>query len=307
MQHGFRFLFARRKPSPRQFLNWLLQRIRLVPGGAEGVSFFLSFLSRCWTGRPIQFFWDGDGWIRWEPGIRLPLGPFFPFGRKWLRSLELNGEEIFRPRRKWWFRHYRPSSGDVIFDVGAGMGEDTWVFSEAVGRQGRVLAFEAHPTTYRFLQAFVRYNHLDNVSLWFGAVCENSGRRKISTGPEDQWQANALLPEASSAELRGHAVPCYRLDDLAVVRGLPKIAFMKMNIEGSEALALLGAKQSLLKIENVCICCHDFLGPTQATKEKVCSLLRASGFDLFFSDPGSPPYERDFVYGQRRPPIHPRA
>jgi len=307
MRHDFRLPFARLRSSARHSFQWLLQRIPLIPGGAEGVSFFLSLLSRYWAGRPIHFFWDGDGWIRWEPAIRLPSGPLLPLGKKWLRSLEPNGEEIFRPRRKWWFRHYHPSSGDVIFDVGAGMGEDTWVFSEAVGRQGRVLALEAHPTTYRFLHAFVRYNHLDNVSIVFGAVCETSGRKIISTGPQDQWQANALLPEASSGALRGHPVPCYRLDDLPAVKALPKIAFMKMNIEGAEVLALLGAKQSLLKIENVCICCHDFLGPGQATKEKVCSLLRASGFDLFFSDPGSPPYERDFVYGQRRPPIHLRA
>ena len=47
---------------------------------------------------------------------------------------------------------YQPKPGDTVVDVGAGMGDDTLVFSRMVGPSGRVFSFEAHPDTFRCLQ-----------------------------------------------------------------------------------------------------------------------------------------------------------
>ena len=244
-------------------------------------------------------FWEGKTWYRVEPKVLIPLGPLFPVGTGIARYGLPNGEEIFGPRREWWFRHYRPAEGDTILDIGAGMGEDAWVFSHAVGEKGRVIAVEAHPATYQILQDFIRYNRLTNIDPRFGAVSKESGHAMITDRPKSDWQLNSVSFGPDASPETGYRVPAFRLDALVFALESPRVAFMKMNIEGAEVLALEGARLALAKTQHICVCCHDFLGPATATKKDVCRLLQACGFDLFFTDAGSPPYEQDFVYGKK--------
>jgi len=46
------------------------------------------------------------------------------------------------------FFQYRPRAGDVVVDVGAGMGEELPALCRSVSPGGRVIAVEAHPFTY---------------------------------------------------------------------------------------------------------------------------------------------------------------
>lgn len=270
-----------------------------LPGGAGFFSLAYFLLSKCLAGRSVAIFWEGNSWYRIEPKVLIPLGPLFPVGTGIARHGLPNGEEIFGPRRKWWFRHYRPAEGDTILDIGAGMGEDAWVFSHAVGTKGRVIAVEAHPATYQILQDFIRYNRLTNIDPRFGAVSKESGHAMITDRPKSDWQLNSVSFGPGATPETGYRVPAFRLDDLVFALESPRVAFMKMNIEGAEVLALEGAQLALAKTQHICVCCHDFLGPATATKKDVCRLLQACGFDLFFTDAGSPPYEQDFVYGKK--------
>ena len=247
----------------------------------------------------MPIFFGGRSWYRVEPKVLIPLGPLWPLGTGIARYGLPNGEEIFGPRRKWWFRHYQPMEGDKILDIGAGMGEDAWVFSHAVGKRGRVIAVEAHPGTYQILQDFARHNRLTNVDPYFGAASKNSGQAIITDRPMSDWQLNFVSFDPNTSPVAGHRIPAFRLDDLESVIKFPRVAFIKMNIEGAETLALEGARSTLTKTQHICVCCHDFLGPKTATKAEVCRLLRACGFDLFFTEANSPPYERDFVYGKK--------
>jgi hypothetical protein len=43
---------------------------------------------------------------------------------------------------------YTPRLNDVVLDVGAGVGNATLLFARLVGSNGRVIALEAHPTTF---------------------------------------------------------------------------------------------------------------------------------------------------------------
>jgi FkbM family methyltransferase len=185
--------------------------------------------------------------------------------------------------------------GDLVLDVGAGRGEDTCVLSAAVGPSGTVVAIEAHPETFTILEDFVRLNELPNVHLEHCAVSDRSGTCLISEEAEELWQC-ASLKFAGGA---GRPVPAKRIDDLPQLAGTRHIAFLKMNIEGAEVVALQGAREILAKTDNICVCCHDFLGEQTRTKVAVEELLARSGFNLLWSPPDSPAYERDFVYGTR--------
>ena len=275
-----------------QIMTWL-------PGGASLLSFFYFCLSSWKGGRPLRIFWDGHGWYRVESKVSIPLGPNFPAFSGLVRHALPEGDEIFSLRRKWWFRHYHPKQGDVILDIGAGYGEDTWVFAQAVGPEGRVLSVEAHPSTFLFLTSFIRYNRLPNVVPLSVAVSRTGGYVSISDHEAEDWQLNSISLSPPHRSPRGHRVPAQRIDEIPFVHQCPRVAFLKMNIEGAEVLALEGAPEALSRTQQVCICCHDFLGPATATKQAVCRLLQAAGFELFFTPSDSPPYERDFVYGKK--------
>jgi len=290
------------RPLILDWLRCVAGCLARCPGGAVLLSLAYFLLCQWREGRSAGVFWGGKSWYRVEPKVLIPLGPLFPLGTGIAGYGLPNGEEIFGPRRKWWFRHYQPMEGDKILDIGAGMGEDTWVFSHAVGEGGRVIAVEAHPTTCQILRDFIRYNRLTNVDSFFGAVSDNSGHAIITDRPMSDWQLNSVSFGLNASPVAGTRVPAFRLDDLESAMGFSRIAFIKMNIEGAEGLALKGARFTLSKTQHICVCCHDFLGPATETKAEVCQLLRACGFDLFFTDAASPPYERDFVYGKRTSP-----
>ena len=63
-------------------------------------------------------------------------------------------------------------------------------------------------------------------------------------------------------------VPLTTLDVILRAAGNPRVALLKMNIEGAEADALAGLSPDAT-IDNYCISCHDFKGPSTATFDHV--------------------------------------
>jgi hypothetical protein len=93
-------------------------------------------------------------------------------------------------------------------------------------------------------------------------------------------------------------VPARRLDGIASELGIQQVDLLKMNIEGAEVDAMLGAGTLLDRTRHVCISCHDFLG--MPTKAAVLALLAEHGFDVLTRDDAPEPWTRDYVYGTRR-------
>lgn len=91
--------------------------------------------------------------------------------------------------RKYFFWGYRPKAGDIVMDVGAGVGEETLTFSQAVGERGKVICIEAHPRTYRCLEKLVQYNRLGNVVPVHVAAAE-PGCSTVTVGDSDEYLAN---------------------------------------------------------------------------------------------------------------------
>ena len=262
------------------------------------LSKFSEILSRIINREKISIIYYQRNWFRFHENLALPIGPHLRLKKNDILSWTSHrNTEFFAMRANWWFRSYSAKEGDFIIDIGAGMGEDTYVFSKAVGPNGSVLAIEAHPSTFKALSLFLQLNEIKNTKVENLAISNADGTLALSSFSDDKWQCNSLIcneDEENTVEVR-----TLRLDNLPILKDLTTIDFIKINIEGAEVLALEGARDTMAKTKNICVCCHDFLGSSTRTKNKVSSILVQAGFTLSFPAPTSPPYERDFVYGTK--------
>jgi FkbM family methyltransferase len=195
------------------------------------------------------------------------------------------------------FWQYAPNVGDVVVDVGAGVGEETLTTSRLVGPTGRVICIEAQPTAFSCLRLMCKLNGITNANTLHSAVSDRAGVAHIEP---DGPHIVAALTAGDGVE-----VPAETLDALLEGQGIHNIDLLKMNIEGAERLAIRGMEATIARTHNVVISCHDFLverggDPSEVvTFDEVSTFLRDHGFEVT-SRPDDPlPWNRFTVYGRR--------
>ena len=155
------------------------------------------------------------------------------------RSLDYYGE--YFEREVDLFRQFlRP--GDVVVDVGANIGAHTVPLARMVGASGRVLAFEPVRLNHQLLCANVALNSL----TWVDAIQGALGRRDETVMIDDvAMTAEGNYGALSLADMPGNRpVPVRRLDGLF---DLPRLRFIKIDVEGMEADVLDGAREVLAR------------------------------------------------------------
>jgi FkbM family methyltransferase len=243
----------------------------------------------------VEILYD-RAWVHRIDSTYIPVSDRFVYRRAWNSALAT----IFDPIKENWLFLYEPREGDTIVDIGAGDGLDSFVFSNAVGPSGRVLAVEAHPATFVLLEQACRLNGLSNVTPVQCAVMDAPGS---ATMMEDGSHRDlyTVLGGTNGGRRTGE-VPAKTLDELCREHDIDHIDLLKMNIEGAERLALQGAEEALGRTRYVCIACHDFLSEGNralATKAFVVEFLREHGFELTLRDDHAHPWVRDHVHGVR--------
>ena len=248
----------------------------------------------------ISITYSAGLWTRRVGEYYLPDGRKFKyvysdFGA-WKREIEWREADA----REFWLRHYRPKEGDVIFDVGAGRGEDILTFSRTVGRAGRVIAIEADPVSFAYLRSFCRLNKLENTVPLHVAAMDKPGLVRIREG--SSWTENSI--RVGDDGVAGAKVRADTIDAICCNLGVEEIAFLKMNIEGAERYALKGMRATMPRVRQLCVACHDFRadegdGDAFRTRGLVEDILRQNGFSLD-SRPDDPrPYVREHLFGLR--------
>ena len=127
--------------------------------------------------------------------------------------------------------------GMTVFDIGAHAGYYSLIASRAVGRAGHVVAFEPLERNLTHLRRHVALNHASNVKVHNVAVTNRRGVARFDPGTESFM--GKLAPEGT-LEVRTVA-----LDDLVAAGSVPSPNVMKLDIEGEESNALLGATNVL--------------------------------------------------------------
>lgn len=190
-------------------------------------------------------------------------------------------EYLFQQLKSLSGYHYFPHENDVVFDIGAGVGEETIILSRIVGNKGRVYSFEAHPKTFLALEYLANSNQFKNVTLSNVALSDERGLVEIEDS--ENSLANSILPTENRKKT--FKVEAMTFDDYVTKQGLKRIDLVKMNVEGAEQLIIKGMTKSLPFIRHVAISCHDFRfrnGESEffKTKEIVVRFLEENGFKV---------------------------
>ena len=229
--------------------------------------------SNAYPGR--RFTVDADGfWVNGEAACTIVSPAIHTQSLASIRAIVLD---------HWCYR-YTPKAGDIVLDVGAGIGEEAMVMSPLVEPNGRIISIEAQPTVFRCLERTIALSRLTNVRAIHCAVADKPGTARISDGH--------IASSIMSGE--GSEVPQRTIDEIAA--DLPAIDLLRMNIEGAEKLAIHAIPWA--KIRNAVISCHDFAGIP--SKAEVLEVLRQQGFEVTTRAAlEGMPWLRDYLYASR--------
>ena len=158
----------------------------------------------------------------------------------------------WRPGRQRGLRRlYAPfvREGDLVFDVGAHLGDRTAAFA-ALG--ARVVALEPQPRIARWLHRLVGHN--ERIVVRTEAVGARSGTAQLAIScrnptvstMSEPWRTNAEKTNPGFRGIRWESsieVPVVTLDGLIESYGMP--SFCKIDVEGYEAEVLAGLSRPL--------------------------------------------------------------
>jgi FkbM family methyltransferase len=154
------------------------------------------------------------------------------------------------PRTRSWFR---PRGQEIVVDVGAHIGRYTLLGAKA---GSRVISVEPDPSNFQMLEANVRLNRLEGVSLHRAGLSNRSGVRDLVTSRGPNRGTSSLFDPPTS---HGNQLPtakripvdCVTLDELVDRERIQRIDWLKIDAEGHESQVLEGAARALRITRNL--------------------------------------------------------
>lgn len=131
---------------------------------------------------------------------------------------------------------------DVVLDVGANIGCTALLFGD-IGN--KVYAFEPSPTTFQFLEQNVSDSGLKNVCPVKMGLGDKSGEYTLTFSPSNRSGGFVSNQTRASEGFTVEDIVIRRLDDAIKSLSVPKVDFIKIDVEGFEAKVLKGAEETL--------------------------------------------------------------
>jgi FkbM family methyltransferase len=197
---------------------------------------------------------------------------WLPFLARKLHTLRGAPRECSRPPLE-------PASARlVIIDAGAGVAWNLPLFHQSVGDKGRILAVEANPKTFECLKAMVRWNAYRNVLTCNAALMDSGGTVYVEDRPPETYTRSNVSRERRALDLPTPGESA-TLDKLCDRFDIAEIALLKINIEESEGVAVLGMTKAISRSRAVVVGCHDF--DALPTRETVSNSPVTHGFSVW--------------------------
>jgi FkbM family methyltransferase len=277
LQQRFELLTSESFLSYRERLSMILHAIPASLGGAKP-----SFLKH------LHDDVFGDKYFKIK-GDKIYFGPEYHVSdyEYFFRGVtEVLAETYVFPRI--FSKHVTLKKGDICIDAGANIGTMTLLFSKMVGKDGLVVAVE--PVVNHVLRKNVTWNHRKNVVVAPVALLDRPG--EIEMLLSDYSLDSTVVPRVKydPDQRLGHygtrrKVKCTTIDELVQSMKLPKVDFIKMDIEGSEELALHGARKLLSSCKpKLSISSYHLDHCNQKQHRKLVNILKSYDYDTLEED-----------------------
>lgn len=147
--------------------------------------------------------------------------------------------------------------GDVVLDLGANIGYFSLLAARLVGKDGRVFAFEPEPTNFHYLTKNVILNNYTNLFGFQKAVSDKTGKTKLficlyDSGHHTINQYDGIEENAHGrlTEKQWTEIDTVALDEFLEDK-TERVDVIKMDVEGADALALAGMRETLMRNQNI--------------------------------------------------------
>jgi FkbM family methyltransferase len=137
--------------------------------------------------------------------------------------------------------------GHVVLDIGANIGYFTLIFARLTGSNGKVYAFEPDPSSFDLLRRNVDINGYKNVVLELKAVSNTISEAYLQKDRFNNLDHRIVQESKSSDDI---LVKTISLDDYPPLLHT-SVDFVKLDIQGAEAMALDGMKNILSRSKQV--------------------------------------------------------
>ena len=156
------------------------------------------------------------------------------------------GDFRLAPEPQYFLEGFTVRPGDIVIDGGAFDGVTSRDFLAAAGPSGKVFAFEMDGENFPACA--------ENAAK-YGFVAENMGlAEKTQTA---SFQRGENVTASCMVEGGNRTAQFTSIDDYVAARGLSRVDFIKMDIEGAELAALHGAAQTIARCKpRMAICVY---------------------------------------------------
>lgn len=181
--------------------------------------------------------------------------------------------------------------GDVVFDVGAHVGEFSVLASRLTGPSGRVIAFEPVPETYWLLRETLALNRCEHVVPVQKAICDvvTTAQMNLFQNQYSSWNTmgKPLMPTPEGNYIQPSqtiTVSTDTIDNYCATHAIAHINFLKVDVEGFEKSVFAGAKCMLheQRVDYICFeISQDPLKGAGVKAQEVFEILVAAGFQSY--------------------------
>lgn len=130
----------------------------------------------------------------------------------------------------------------VCLDIGANIGVISLALSH-LAKDGKIYSFEPSSSNFPYLLQNISENHIQNVeAINTGVYDHNTNIAFIDFEDGGGW---SYIPNGTKTDTPDQVISCVKIDDWVAMKGIDRLDFVKMDIEGSEIQALNGALSSI--------------------------------------------------------------
>lgn len=138
--------------------------------------------------------------------------------------------------------HLSLKKNEIALDIGSNLGWYSVLLSRVASNQSIIYSFEPDIENYKLLKHNILFNKCENVTTYNLAVSESKGESLLYKYPIKNAGRHSLIPQKGYEET---SVKTTSLDLFLSDSDKMNVKFIKIDIEGYEYFALLGARKTL--------------------------------------------------------------